>query len=180
MTMLIYPAQVPLFITSHSARYSAAQQGPTGGLIGGVAASGAWPSANLALYIPVAIPFPYPIARMFWVTGGTATGNVDVGIYRADLTKVVSTGAVGLGSTNATNYVTVSLLLPPGDYYLGISLSSGSGTTFRTTVIGANSGRQFGFLQQSTAHPLPNPMVPATWAQSYTPLFGMTRTSSGY
>jgi hypothetical protein len=176
-----YPAGAPLFINSLSARYSAAHKLLAYLSALGNLGTGAWPSANLALYVPISHPFAYPVKRVFVVNGTTATGNWDLGLFSAlTLTKLYSTGAVAQSGTSALQYSTVNWLVQPGEYYLALSLSSGSGTTFRTTAATSTRMGMIGCLQQATAHPLPSTLTPAAVANAYWPMFGLTRTTAGF
>ena len=60
---------------------------------GGVAAAVAWPVANLAFLVPFTVYSQVKIKRIL-IPVIVASGNVDVGIYRPDKTKVVSSGSV--------------------------------------------------------------------------------------
>lgn len=116
---------------------------------------------------------------MFVVNGGTANGNIDLGVYHMSGAAVITVGATAQSGTNARQYVTAKALLSPGSYYMGLSLSSGTGTTFRsapTTVL----IRITGCLQEASANPLPSSMTPAAVANAYLPFFGITKTASGF
>lgn len=178
----LVPAAAPLFISSLSPRFTAAI-GIRPYAQNGTPSSAAWPAANRALYIPMALRSPYRIRRVWWVNGATANGNVDLGIYAWTATGgdlLYSTGAVAQAGTDAPQYVTKDLLLTPGEYYLALSLSSGTGTTHRLSSVSGNTMRILGPLQQATAHPLPSSMTPAAIATGYWPLFGITQTTTGY
>lgn len=177
MHTIIHPA-VPISITSLSVRFSAAQQA-MGFAASGAGSSGAWPSAGLAIYIPLTLPFAYPVKRAFWANGGTSNGNVDLGIFdRRTKTKLFSTGAVGQGTVSVLQYVSEDWLILPGDYYMGLALSSGTGTITRLSAWTAQTMRNVGCLQEASAEPLPTTMTPALIGQAYWPLFGLTRMSS--
>lgn len=177
---MIYPPWAPLFVTTVG-RHSSSDNWAANNLALGSMASGVWPSANLALYMPISFPFPYPAKRAWWVNGTTANGNVDLGLYSAvSGAKLYSTGATLQSGTSATQYVSVDWLVQPGEYFLALSLSSGTGTIFRTTGASAIVCRMAGVLQEASAHPLPTTMTPVTATNAYWPLFGLTRTTSGY
>jgi hypothetical protein len=148
---------------------------------GATFATAAWPSSNRAIYIALALPFAYPVKRAWWVNGGTVTGQADVGIFDAQSgVKLFSTGATAQSGTNASQYVTVDWLVQPGSYYLGMSLSNTAGI-FSAAPGGQTSYmRLSGCLQEASAHPLPSTMTPAAITSIYWPLFGLTRTTSGY
>lgn len=177
----LQPPASPLFIPSYSARFGI---GASLRMLnqGGAVASAAWPAANRAIYVPIALAAPYRVQRVWWINGATANGNVDCGIYRAtdaggDL--LASTGAVAQSGTDVPQYASLALLLGPGEYYLGLSLSSGTGTTHRIAA-SIPVSRICGMLQQATAHPLPSSITPAVVATAYLPAFGLTSTASGF
>jgi hypothetical protein len=169
----------PITISNLSARFgSSALWELVAGVGTGSPASAAWISANRALYFPLVLPFAYPVKRAWWSNGGTANGTVDLGIFSADGKKLYSTGATTQSGTSAIQYAAVDWLIQPGEYYLALSLSSGTGTIQRSTNITAVALRLTGILREDSAHPLPATMTPAAMASAYVPLFGLTRMSS--
>lgn len=140
----------------------------------GTPASAAWPAANLALYLPFVLPEPATVTALWLLNGATASGNIDIGVFDAAFAKLVSSGATAQSGTNAMQFFDVTdTLLPRGIVYLGVSLSSGTGTAFRynTGVPGLHSAT--GMVQQATAHPLPSTATPATLGQAFLPIAGM-------
>lgn len=180
MPSLIYPAHAPLFISSISGRFSGIRAFIGRATVLGAITNVAWPSANLALYIPLTLPFAYPAKRVFWGNGSTVNGNVDLGLYDGITgSKIYSVGATLQAGATALQYVTVDWLVQPGEYYLALSLSSGTGQTLRVAP-GTADMRLVGCVQEASAHPLPTTMTPAAIGQGYWPLFGLTRTSTGF
>lgn len=148
-------------------------------------ASLTWPVADTAFYVPMWIPWPYLVERVFWVNGtSTTTVNMDFGIYNADGTRIYSTGATAEGTVSVPQYTTPStdILLVPGRYYFGLMCSSvtaargGQGTTTGTVA----RYRMAGILQQATANPLPATMTPSAVANVCLPICGVTRTTTGF
>lgn len=174
-----YPAHASLFVSSLG-KFSAFHPTMCWGYGVGDPGTSAWPAANLALYIPIVLPYAYPAKRVWWVNGATASGNVDLGVYSSAGTRLFSTGATAQAGTNAPQYVTVDWLVQPGEYYLALSLSSSTGTVQRSVIIPTAFERVLGGLQQATAHPLPSSMTPAALGQAFWPLFGLTRTTTGF
>lgn len=179
MTAVAYHPAVPLFIGSFSGRYSGARDAmPSQG--GASFGSAAWPAANRAIYVPINLPFTYPVNRVWWVNGATVTNNVDLGIYDGrTLARIYATGATAQSGASAPQYVATDLLLVPGSYYLGLSLN-GTSTVFRSNQNSAIGMRESGCVQETSAHPLPASITPEAVASAYWPLFGITRTESGY
>lgn len=164
--------------------------GPATGAINAVNAyaastTTAW-VANLAQYIPLQVPFPYPVERVWWINGATITStNVDMGIYDAGGVQLFHTGSTAMSTINVCQYATVSpglILTPNVPYYLAWTCDN---TTNRARTITASGtayvGRTIGVLQQASALPLP---VTATFA-AYTAtvdfqVCGITRTTTGF
>jgi len=163
----------PLFINSMSARFTSILTGVLG--TSNVApSSGAWPAAGRAIYVPLFLPFEYPVKRVFWVNGASVTGTADLGIYRDDFSRVFALGGAAQSGANSVQYTSVNLLLEPGAYYLALSLSN-TAAMFRHALAVLNM-REAGCLQEDSAEPLPSTMTPAQLASAYWPLFGLTRT----
>lgn len=183
--MADWPTNPPLPLFVHtwsrwSGIWDAAQS--FGGL---TLASITWPAANRAIYVPMWIPWPYPVARVFWIVGTANTStNMDFGIYNADGTRIYSTGSTAEGTVSTVQYTTpTQFVLAPGRYYFALTASTltascgGQGSTSSLALI---AERQSGLLQQATALPLPATMTGASMANSCMPLCGVTRTPSGF
>ena len=141
--------------------------------------SATWPLANRAIYHPFYLPWRYPIKRLFWLNGSSASGNADVGIYSVGGTRIVSTGSTAQSGASTAQYVSADLVLPPGTYYLGNVFS---GTTNVATSIGsitAIAGRMQGVLQEGLGSTtLPATMSPSTFTGSVVPVAGFTLSPS--
>ena len=122
--------------------------------------STAWGTANLALYAPVLVPRRIVVVKLALSNGGTADGNIDLGIYDESGTLLVSTGAVAQSGTDTEQVRDIAdTTLGPGVYYLGVSLSSAAGRT-RAYPTTAPIPAALGLLMEAAAHPLP---ATATW-----------------
>ena len=141
-------------------------------------ASGGWPQSNRAIFVPFRLTSPFSVSTMWWENGATATGNVDIGIYTEDGTRLVSSGSTAQTGTNTTQSVTVTTTqLGPGLFYLALALSSSSGTIFRNTGGGIQNQRVMGLAQQASAFPLPATATLAVMTTAYLPQCGMTGRS---
>lgn len=180
-----FPRQppTPLFINSWSYfsavfEYVGSAGTPT------YAASITWPSANMAVYIPFWLPWPYTVRRVFWMNGSSVTTvNVDFGIYNADGTLIYSTGSTARSGASALQYVApTAFVLSPGSYYFGYSCSSTTTNRGGSGALPALSGHfaMAGIQQEASALPLPATMTPATVANPVLPLCGITQTASGF
>lgn len=171
----------PLFISSIS---------PFTGTAAGLNAAGAsysiaggtWPTGDLAIYVPLTLPFAYQVKRFFVVNGANVTNNVDIGIYSRAGTKLYSTGSTAGAGANTTQFIAVSptLLLEPGGYYLAMAMNGTSSAPARITFLTVVVLRMSGVLQEASAFALPAVMTPASVANAYMPVFGITSTASGF
>lgn len=148
-------------------------------------ASGAWPAANLAIYIPFAIPFPFVLRRFWWVNGSAAGSNWVAGIYSASGTKLGDTGSVG-GSGNTTIQFAAPTLgdisLAAGAYYWSILHSvTTTNHAMGSTVPTVATLRLCGVLQEAVgATSAPAAMTGVAAANAWLPQVGMTSTASGF
>jgi hypothetical protein len=152
-------------------------------------AASAAPSATtwisgLIVYTPIAIPFPYPVNRVWWINGSTiTTTHVEFGIYTSGGAKVYSTGSVTQVGASTVQYVTPAtpFVLPPDRYYFAWVCDNTSSRGYTPTITNANQGRLCGLLQEAASIPIPASMTPASFAQTFgAPVCGITRTPSGF
>lgn len=113
-------------------------------------------TSDKAYYIPVSVNGPITIVKMFFITGTSPSGNVDLGIYDRGGTRLVSTGSTAVsGSATTTQVIDVTdTILSGGLYYLALALSSGGGVQAWAPAV-ANC-RAMGVLEQASAFPLPS------------------------
>lgn len=138
-------------------------------------ASAAWPSANRALLYPVSLDAPFTAARMFWVNGGTVSGNVDAGLYDASGHRLGSTGSTAQAGTSALQSaaLTASVGLAPGTYYLALAVNNTTATFYRTVI----SFSTFTWAGAASAFALPATVTLAAAGFDYSPLLGMSSGS---
>lgn len=139
-------------------------------------ASAVWPTAAKAIYVPFELAEPLTVVKGFWLNGATAAGNIDIGIYKEDGTKVVSMGNTAQGTVNIIQEVDITdtFLPAPARYFMGLACSLGTATLFSIAPT-APICKAWGIYTQATASPLPSPAtfaLDATWA--YVPLFGFS------
>lgn len=136
-------------------------------LIGGQPSSGAWPTANKAIFVPFVINTNCTVKKMFVVNGATASGNLDIGIYNEDGTKLVSSGSTAQSGTNGLQVIDVTdTPLSPGAYYMALAMNGITGTMFKYTAGTGAQMSQLGVYQQTTAFPLPATATFATGSSS--------------
>lgn len=140
--------------------------------------------AKLVSYCPVALPFPYPVNRVWWVNGSTnTTTNVMFGIYTAGGTQIYATPSTAMGTVSTVQYVTpaTTFVLDAGLYYFAWSCD---GTTARGYACGGTAlgGRLCGMLEETTgSFGLPATMTPVAFARAWGPsVCGVTRTTTGF
>lgn len=174
----------PLFIHTYSARYSCAFSLRGMSLV--FAASITAPVANQATYMPVTIPFFYPVNRVFWVNGTSVTStNRAFGIYTQDGTLIYATASTAAVGASVTQYVTPAspFILAPGGYYFAMvsdTTTANRGGAGNTATLTVQQRALCGILQEGSALPLPATMTPVTVANAYHPLCGITRTITGF
>ena len=138
-------------------------------------ASAAWPAANRAIYLAFELDVPMLVTQMYSLNGATANGTLDVGIYAADGTRLVSNGSVTQTGPNAIQAFNIAdTYLDRGAFWMALALSSGTGTIFRLNHGVAGDWLIWGGLQQDTALPLPATATFAVNTTQYLPLFGLT------
>jgi len=143
----------------------------------GALASTAWGTANLGIFVPFELPMAYPVKNLFWMNGGVQSGNIDVGVYNDDLSRVCSTGSVAAGTIAVLQFAapTADVVLTPGNYYWGVSMSSTTGTIFCQTTGTAAHNREMGLFQMASAGPpLPAAATITAAGQARVPVLGMT------
>lgn len=136
-------------------------------------ASAAYPAANRAIFIPFVLTQPILVTVLFSANGSVVSGNIDVGLYSADLTRIISAGSVAQAGVNAIQvYDIADTLIGPGRFYLAVALSSTTGQLHRASP-GAQFARRGGIVQMASALPLPATATAAATATSYIPLVGL-------
>jgi len=176
-----YPQPVPeLFVHTWSKYGVASEVAGDGGL---AANSSIWVQALKTYYVPIKLPWSFRAKRIYIVNGATASGNLDLGIYSKDGTRIFNAGSTAQAGTSAPQYVTITndILLPPGYYYLAAVMDGIVGTFLRSTP-GISTMKQAGILQQVLgALPLPATATFATPAtDAVIPFIGITSTDSGF
>lgn len=146
----------------------------------GIPASTNW-TANAAIYIPMFLPFPYVVRRVFHGVGSAASGHSDIGIYTKSGTRLFSIGSFNNAGASSLQHNTVSpeYLLQPGRYWFAYSNDGTTNQVFGVATQ-SNPGRMAGLRQESSAFPLPATATFAQYAGIFVPLVGLTNTDSGF
>jgi hypothetical protein len=138
--------------------------------------SAAWPSANRAIFIPLYLSAPFVVATAFWANGGTASGNIDVGVYDVAGTRLGSIGTTAQSGTSTVQSASLALALAPGVYFLAIAMDNTTGTV-RAINIGNTSlllMEVCGIQQMASAFVLPSTATFANPASAFIPFIGLT------
>lgn len=176
------PPVTPLFIstiTNFSTAFTSQSSIETGNI-----ATMASAGEKKAVYVPMYLPFAYPVRRVFWVNGSAAGGKTDFGIYNADGVRLysVGSGTEAAGNSEPQFVTPTEFLLAPGRYYF--ALCNESATTanrwFGFSSTTTSSGRMAGLLQQASAFALPATATFAAWESTSLPIMGITKTASGF
>lgn len=135
------------------------------------ATSQAWSSNNLAYYYPFRVYSHCVATQLLLFIGATSSGNIDVGIYDSGLRLIVSAGTTAMSVTvNTVQEINITdTELQPGDYLLGVALSTTAGTVITGFAADENTLSQQVIYEQASALPLPDPAVPVVSTQA-TPL----------
>ena len=123
----------------------------------------AWPTANKAFYFGISLPQPVIATKVWWLNGATVgTDSVDVGVYSADGTRIISGGGTVTSGASTTQMVDITdTMIPAGAIYLAMSMNGTTDTTFRAQ--GPTTVFQHKFLpvyHQTTAYVLPATALP--------------------
>lgn len=147
-------------------------------------ASAAWPTANLIIYVPIFIPWPYPVARVFWHNGTAAGSNWAMGIYSDQATAIYRTPSTAGATNSVPQYVTVGagtpLTLQPGGYLLALVCDATTANrALGTSSYVARYEKSAGMVQEAGSTTLPATATPATMSASWLPYCGITQLASG-
>lgn len=139
------------------------------------------PQNGTVIYAPMIIPWPYTVARVFWMNGSTVTtGENDFGIYSTGGSRLYHTGKKTLSGASQTQFVALGepFVLSPGEYYFAL-FYSGTVTSRWFGISAVESARLAGYQAQISQVECP---ATASFisAQAPMPICGVTRTSAGF
>lgn len=139
-----------------------------------------WPSANLAIYVPIQIPCRFTVARFMSANGNVVAGNLNMGLYSTSGKLLCSTGAIAQAGTNVVQYIGITnQSFPMGDYFMALLASSTSARLNGASINTQYFGREAGLLQEAVgSSTLPATMTPAVYAQAAVPAFGFSQSDS--
>lgn len=139
-------------------------------------AAAAWPSSNLAFFVPFTVGAPIIAQKMFWENGATVgTNTVDVGIYDSQGNRLVSLGATTTSGVSSIQTAAITpTTLETGLYYMAMVMNGTTDTVWRTAPSFTTLGRILGVLSQTTASPLPATATMVGSTTAYIPFIGIT------
>lgn len=122
-----------------------------------------WPTANRALFIPFRVYTPMVLRRAAICVGTPSSGNLDIGVYTRDGTRLVSSGSTAMAPAFSSNEVALTATpVGVGLYYMAVAVDNATAQLYAYTFGGANYGVMAGMAQMASAFPLP---ATATFAQ---------------
>jgi hypothetical protein len=124
------------------------------GLENTIPISTAWPSANLAIFVPMRVAVPVTVYKLAIGAGATAAGNFDVGIYDRFGNKLVSSGATAKAGSVEQIIDVTDTRIGPGLYYLALA-ADGTNNYICRTASNLQFTKAYGVLNMSTAYVLP-------------------------
>lgn len=139
--------------------------------------SGAYPTANKALFFPFRIGRPFSVVSAFWLNGATVSGNVDVGIYSTDGVRLASVGSTAQTGTAAVQVAALAVVVDAGLYYVAIACDNTTATFSRINA-GASNQKVGGAAEATSAFVLPATVTLATITTTFLPSFGLSSRSA--
>ncbi len=155
--------------------------GSAGDMVATMNAGGALTDLNLTTgsrYYPFVLNRPITVDKLFIANGATVLGNIDLGIYDASGTRIVSTGSTAMSGASSIQVINVAdTTIGPGMYYLAFGNSAtaafqrvtGSAVGIDTTLAGLASEATF---------PLPASATFITTLNSSVALMGLSIVSN--
>lgn len=147
------------------------------------AAAAVWTTANTAWYCPFNLPQIATITQFFTWNGTVGTDRVDLGIFSADGTSLITTGSTVLsGNTTIQLYNTTDITLNVGDYFLAMAMNGTTDTMFRVAMINSTAANTIGCRTGASSFPLSTTTAAAptgiTCGFAIVPMFGCITAST--
>lgn len=126
---------------------------------------------NDALLCPVVFPCD-AILYALRFAGTNTSGNYDIGFYDGALNRIASKGSTAMSSAIQELTLPNLRVIAGNLYFAAFSFSNSAATIVRYVYVVAGPQRVMGAALQASAHPLPDPFVPASVAAvAGTPMF---------
>jgi hypothetical protein len=141
-----------------------------------------WPTANLAIYVPVIVRARVVVKQLWFANQTTASGNYDIGLYDAGGTGLLRKGSAAKPSgSDEVVWDCTDTTIGPGIYFLALAMSVNTDTLYGNNTPSPPNFAAMGLFSEASALPLP---ATATFAVPQTlavyPIIGMfldTRTT---
>lgn len=120
--------------------------------------STAWTTANRAIFIPFTTEVTVTAFQMAVENGATLGGNLDVGIYDINGTRLVSSGTTAQAGISVMQTFNIAdTVLTPGYYFMAMSTDSTTATYIGSPVVSGLGEflRSLGVQEQTSAFVLP-------------------------
>lgn len=137
--------------------------------------AGAWPSANLAIALPITVNVQVTVYQIYWENGATVSGNIDVAIYDQNWNRKVSAGSTAQSGVSTAQAVDIAdTTLSAGVYFMAMSVDNTTATVKRASGYNALIFQSLGVQQQALGSvTLPDPFVPVNPTNGYVPYIGL-------
>lgn len=140
--------------------------------------SATYPTANLAICTPFTVEAPMLVQKLF-AYNGAVSGNIDMGIYSHDGTKIVTIGSTAQAGTNVIQAFDVTdTYIGRGLFYLVLALDNTTGGFWRRAW-NAPTAAFAGMATVASSFPLPATLTLATPSTGYCPTIGLQARSVG-
>jgi hypothetical protein len=122
-----------------------------------------WPTANLAVWVPVMVHRPVTVYGFTWYNGATVSGNFDCGIFDWNFNRVASLGSTAQSGTSAAQSAALGTpaSLNPGVYCLAAAADNATAAYEMRASLDAQTSGLTGCGQMASAFVLPSSLV---WA----------------
>lgn len=147
-------------------------------IIGGGVSSNTWPTANKAIYVPFRLSAPFTFNSISTPLG-TSSGNLDLGVYAADGTRITSKGSTA-AVANVNTLSVSSTTIGPGLFYLAMAADNTTLAVYGyklTATAATGLIRAVGVCEQTTAFALPSTATFAAFTGTLIPIIGITNRS---
>lgn len=137
-----------------------------------------WPLANRAIFVPFRIKGRINVAQLFSSNGAAVSGNIDLGIYAIDGTRILSKGSTAQAGTSALQALDVTdKFIAAGSYFFACALDNTTGTLLALASGTLGLTILTGCYQMASAFPLPATATFAALTSDYVPAIGLTQES---
>lgn len=152
----------------------------SGGVLGfgmsqmsGVPLSGAWGSTRI-IYMPFRLTERQTIKQIAYLKGATIAGNVDLGIYDINNTRIVSSGSTAMSAgANVAQVIDITdTTIGPGVFMMAIVLDDATGTVIRMSP-GYVNAQALGSRFEFGVYPLPVTASPARTTSGVLPVMAL-------